>query len=81
MIVVVGSINADLFFTVDQLPQLGETVLCQDYQMYIGGKGANQAVAAANAGAATRMVGAVCDDVLRPRHGNVCLPPALTWRR
>lgn len=63
MIVVVGSINADLFFTVDQLPQQGETVLCPDYQIYIGGKGANQAVAAANAGAATRMVGAVGDDV------------------
>lgn len=62
MIVVVGSINADLFFTVDQLPKRGETVLCPQYQMYIGGKGANQAIAAANAGASTRMVGAVGND-------------------
>ena len=71
MIVVVGSINADLFFTVDQLPQQGETVLCPDYQMFLGGKGANQAVAAANAGAATRMVGAVGDDVFAAHHKSI----------
>ncbi len=63
MIVVVGSINADLFFIVESLPQAGETVLCPHYQLYIGGKGANQAVAAARAGAETRMVGAVGSDV------------------
>jgi ribokinase len=62
VIVVFGSINADLFFTVDNLPTRGETVLCPGYSFRPGGKGANQAVAAARAGAKVAMVGKVGDD-------------------
>jgi ribokinase len=50
-IVVVGSINMDLVATADHIPAGGETILGTDFQMHPGGKGANQAVAAARAGA------------------------------
>ncbi|MEC8280943.1 MAG: PfkB family carbohydrate kinase [Pseudomonadota bacterium] len=63
MLVIVGSVNADLFFNPDHLPGPGATVLCPDYTVHTGGKGANQAVAAARAGAPVAMVGAVGDDV------------------
>lgn len=62
MIVVIGSINLDLIVTVERLPRPGETVPGRDFVTAPGGKGANQALAAARAGAATRMVGAVGDD-------------------
>ena len=62
MLVIVGSVNADLFFHPDHLPVPGATVLCPDYTVHTGGKGANQAVAAARAGARVAMVGAVGDD-------------------
>lgn len=62
MILVFGSINVDLTFRVDRQPAPGETVLCPDYLASPGGKGANQAVAAARAGAATAMVGCVGRD-------------------
>ncbi len=69
-IIVFGSINTDLALRVEQLPAPGETVLTADYQAIPGGKGCNQAVAAAKLGAAdgplepidVRMVGAVGDD-------------------
>ena len=51
MIIVPGSVNADLLFKVAKLPRPGETVLCPSYVMAPGGKGANQAAAAAKAGA------------------------------
>lgn len=63
MIVVFGSINADLFFYVKSLPGRGETTLCPEFEIFTGGKGANQAVAAARAGTESRMVGRVGDDV------------------
>jgi len=62
MLWVFGSINADLVFRLERLPQPGETVLCPSYDTLPGGKGANQAAAAAKAGAATRMVGCVGED-------------------
>jgi ribokinase len=62
MILVFGSLNADLVFQVRALPRPGETVLCPGYVLAAGGKGANQAAAAAKAGAAVRMVGQVGDD-------------------
>lgn len=57
MILVFGSLNADLVFQVPALPRPGETVLAPGYALAAGGKGANQAAAAAKAGAAVRMVG------------------------
>jgi len=62
VLLVFGSINVDLLFEVETLPRPGETVLCPDYQLAAGGKGANQATAAARAGAAVRMIGHVGDD-------------------
>jgi ribokinase len=61
-ITVVGSINLDMVVRVKRLPQAGETVSAQDFQRVPGGKGANQAVAAARLGARVHMVGAVGDD-------------------
>jgi ribokinase len=62
MIVVFGSVNADLFLNVARLPARGETVLCPTYIFRPGGKGANQAVAAAAAGGAVKMIGLVGRD-------------------
>lgn len=59
---VVGSVNMDIGFDVDTLPQPGETVLAASFRSTPGGKGANQAVAAARAGARVHFVGAVGDD-------------------
>lgn len=61
-VVVVGSANADLLTRVQVHPVPGETVLGQDLQVLSGGKGANQAVAAARLGADVAFVGAVGDD-------------------
>jgi ribokinase len=57
-IVVVGSSNTDLVVACDRLPEPGETVLGGEFVRSAGGKGANQAVAAARAGARVRFVGA-----------------------
>jgi ribokinase len=62
MIVVFGSINLDLIFRLDALPAPGETRLAQDFRSEPGGKGANQAVAAARDGAAVAFYGAVGRD-------------------
>ncbi len=58
-VVVVGSINVDLVVSAARLPRPGETVLGGQFARHFGGKGANQAVAAARAGASVVMVGAV----------------------
>ena len=62
MILVFGSINADFFLNVKSLPRPGETVLCPSYTFYPGGKGANQAVAAARLGAEVMFAGSVGKD-------------------
>jgi ribokinase len=59
---VVGSINLDLVTQADRLPRPGETVTDATFARYPGGKGANQAVAAARLGARVRMVGSVGED-------------------
>ena len=65
--VVVGSINIDLVAVADRLPMPGETVLCGQFATHDGGKGANQAVAAARAGAKVTMIGAVGSDAYGER--------------
>ena len=62
MITVLGSINLDLIGGVERLPRPGETIAGGRFQTAAGGKGANQALAAARAGAPVRMVGAVGRD-------------------
>ena len=61
---VVGSINLDLVARVPTLPRPGETLTAEAFDRFPGGKGANQAVAAARLGAQVTMVGAVGDDAL-----------------
>lgn len=61
-VLVVGSITADVTAFANQLPRPGETVLGRDVTLVLGGKGANQAVAAAHFGAPTWMVGCVGRD-------------------
>lgn len=64
-VAVVGSISADLSVFGSPLPRRGETVRAESFSMVLGGKGANQALASARAGAATFMIGAVGDDEFR----------------
>ena len=59
---VVGSINVDLTARMERLPRPGETVSARQFLRSAGGKGANQAVAAARLGAQVTMVGAVGED-------------------
>ena len=61
-IVVLGSVNADLALRCERLPRPGETVHGEDFQTVPGGKGANQAVAAARLGGRVEFVGCVGDD-------------------
>ncbi|MBZ6371563.1 MAG: ribokinase [Microbacterium hominis] len=61
-VLILGSVNHDRFVTVDRLPAAGETITALSASEGIGGKGANQAVAAALAGARVTFAGAVGDD-------------------
>jgi ribokinase len=61
-VVVVGSANIDQVFRVERIPAPGETVLSTGFTTGLGGKGQNQAVAAARAGASTVFIAAVGDD-------------------
>lgn len=69
LVVVVGSINVDEIIGVAVLPSPGETVLGRERATGLGGKGANQAVAAAAAGGEVRLIGAVGAD----QHGAMAL--------
>jgi len=64
MIVVFGSINLDLIFPLPAIPRAGETLLAPGIRIEPGGKGANQAVAAARDGAQVVMAGSVGRDAL-----------------
>lgn len=66
MITVVGSINMDIVCQTTDFPKQGETVLGERFETIPGGKGANQAVAAARLGAKVAMVGAVGQDSFGP---------------
>jgi ribokinase len=61
-ILVAGAINTDLVATMAQAPRAGETITGSGFAVHGGGKAANQAVAAARAGATVHLVGAVGDD-------------------
>lgn len=67
MIVVLGSINMDVVVRVPRFPVPGETLAGTDVAYYSGGKGANQAVAAARLGADVRLFGKVGDDAFGER--------------
>lgn len=62
VIAVVGSLNVDIFTDVQRLPRPGETVVATQLTRRFGGKGANQALAAARQGARVTMIGCVGDD-------------------
>lgn len=64
-VVVVGSVTADVTTFSQRLPARGETILGDQFTLLLGGKGANQAVAAGLAGARTSFVGCVGDDLFR----------------
>jgi ribokinase len=66
-VVVLGGINMDLVTITSRFPEAGETVVGDRFLTYPGGKGANQAVAAARMGAETSMVGRVGDDIFGPQ--------------
>lgn len=61
-ILVIGSMNMDMTVRVKELPKAGETILAQNMSYGLGGKGANQAFAAARLGGKVRMLGCVGDD-------------------
>ncbi|MGA3602457.1 ribokinase [Lysinibacillus agricola] len=62
MITVIGSLNMDLVVQMEAFPKQGETILGKDFQTMPGGKGANQAVAAARLGSEIAMIGCVGSD-------------------
>lgn len=64
-VVVIGSVTVDVTTFSQRLPARGETILGEEFTMFLGGKGANQAVAAGRAGAPTSFVGCVGDDLFR----------------
>ena len=66
-VVVVGSVNVDYLLSLERAPERGETVLARDLEVLGGGKGANQALAAALSGARVELVACVGDDGLGAR--------------
>jgi ribokinase len=65
-ITVLGSINMDLVTSTNRVPVMGETVMGESFHTIPGGKGANQAVAAARLGAETYLIGCVGNDSFGP---------------
>src|SRR6478672_5940161 len=65
-IVVVGSANVDLTTFTDAFPRPGETIFGREFHLGFGGKGANQAVAAALCGSSVSMIARLGDDLFGP---------------
>lgn len=84
-VTVLGSANMDVVFTVERIPQPGETLLATSADRYPGGKGLNQAVAAARAGASTTFIGALGTDengdALEATMAEAAISSALVRRR
>ncbi|MCM3595530.1 ribokinase [Metabacillus idriensis] len=68
-IAVIGSLNIDLVAVTDISPKMGETVMGKEFNIFPGGKGSNQATAAARLGGSVNLFGTVGDD----QHGNFLL--------
>lgn len=66
-VLVVGSANMDMVVATDRFPKPGETVLANDFGMFPGGKGANQAVACARLGGDVSFLGKMGNDMFRQR--------------
>jgi ribokinase len=62
-ILIVGSLNMDFVIDVDEMPKVGETIICEGFELFPGGKGANQAYAVGKLGGEVSMIGAVGKDV------------------
>lgn len=69
-VVILGSLNTDLCYQVKELPRAGETISALNFEVFNGGKGANQAIAAARSGADTVMVGTIGRDAYGQNHIN-----------
>ena len=67
LVVVLGGINMDLVTLAPRFPEAGETIVGTEFLTYPGGKGANQALAAARTGARVAMVGRIGNDILGPQ--------------
>ena len=80
-IAVVGGINQDIVIHLPRIPRPGETVHHGRLARYAGGKGANQAVAAARAGAAVSMLGAVGTDAAATPGAQPSMPKAKDLRQ
>ena len=65
-ILVVGSSNTDMVIRIPELPKPGQTISGGEFQIFSGGKGANQAIAARRAGAKVTFIAAVGNDARRP---------------
>lgn len=61
-VLVIGSLNCDYVINVPEMPQIGETLLCDSFEMIPGGKGANQAYALGKLGGTVSMLGAIGGD-------------------
>lgn len=61
-VIIVGSINIDMVMVTNRLPEIGETILGKDMNYFMGGKGANQAVASSRMSVPVKIVGSVGDD-------------------
>jgi ribokinase len=64
-VLVLGSINIDFVSFISKYPRPGETLVCKDFEIFQGGKGANQAIALSKLGIPTLMLGKIGDDPLK----------------